>query len=172
MGLICLSECPSCQRHVRCGERACPFCGARVSSSLRVLEYRLLNRLDRAHAFSLGAALTAAGFVSGCEGQSVAVYGAPCYPPECVVPQGGSAGQTNTGGNAGGGAAAVGGSGGASGSMSAGGGGTASQGGNAGLSGADGGNAEGGAFEARGAGGEGGGAGQHEAGGEGGQLPQ
>jgi hypothetical protein len=108
MGLSCLSECPSCNRHVRCGERACPFCGARVSSSLRVLEYRLNTRLDRSRALSLGAALAAAGFLTNCEdGEGRAVYGAPCNPPSCMVP-GGSAGQPTIGGKGGSGGNAAG----------------------------------------------------------------
>jgi hypothetical protein len=101
MGVSCLSECPSCNRHVRCEERACPFCGARVSSSLRVMEYRLKTRLDRSRAFSLGAALAAAGFLTNCEdGEGQAVYGAPCNPPSCMVP-GGGAGQPSVGGKGG-----------------------------------------------------------------------
>jgi hypothetical protein len=92
MGIDCLSECPECNRHVRCGERACPFCGAKVASFMRVLEYRIVNRLDRSRVFSLGAALTAAGFLTNCETESVAVYGAPCNPPACG-PNAGTAGQ-------------------------------------------------------------------------------
>ena len=91
MGFNCLSACPKCNRHVRCGERACPFCGAEVTSFLRVLEYRVTNRLDRSRMFSLGAALAAAGFVTNCESQGQAVYGAPCNPPACG-PQAGSGG--------------------------------------------------------------------------------
>jgi hypothetical protein len=76
---------------VRCGERACPFCGAKVTSFVRVLEYRIVNRLDRSRIFSLGAALAAAGFVTNCESQGQAIYGAPCNPPACG-PQAGSGG--------------------------------------------------------------------------------
>jgi hypothetical protein len=91
MGIDCLNECPECNRHVRCGERACPFCGAKVASFMRVLEYRIVSRLDRSRAFGLGAALTAAGFLTNCE-MGQAVYGAPCNPPGCD-PNGGTAGQ-------------------------------------------------------------------------------
>jgi hypothetical protein len=101
MGIDCLSECPECNRHVRCGERACPFCGAKVASFMRVLEYRLVNRLDRSRVFSLGAALTAAGFLTNCETESVAVYGAPCNPPACG-PNAGTAGQAGEPGGGGG----------------------------------------------------------------------
>jgi hypothetical protein len=96
MGFGCLTECSSCKRHVRCGERACPFCGAPVTSFMRVLEYRLLNRLDRARALSLGAAMTAAGFVTSC-GTSVPIYGAPCNPPDCASPEAGSTGSPEGG---------------------------------------------------------------------------
>lgn len=100
MGIDCLSECPECNRHVRCGERACPFCGAKVASFMRVLEYRIVNRLDRSRIFSLGAALTAAGFLTNCENESVAVYGAPCNPPACG-PTAGTAGQAGEPGSGG-----------------------------------------------------------------------
>lgn len=103
MGIDCLSECPECNRHVRCGERACPFCGAKVASFMRVLEYRIVNRLDRSRIFSLGAALTAAGFLTNCETESVAVYGAPCNPPACgpVAGTAGQAGEPGSGGSGG-----------------------------------------------------------------------
>jgi hypothetical protein len=97
MGIGCLTECVACHRHVRCGERACPFCGQAQASRLRVLQYRLLNRLDRSRAFSLGAALATVGIASACESQGAAIYGAPCNPPECVIPGGGgSAGGSNS----------------------------------------------------------------------------
>lgn len=101
MGIDCLNECPGCNRHVRCGERACPFCGAKVASFMRVLEYRIVSRLDRSRLFSLGAALTAAGFVTNCDGMGVAEYGAPCNPPTCS-PNAGSAGQAGEPGGGGG----------------------------------------------------------------------
>lgn len=117
MGTNCLSECPSCQRHVRCGERACPFCGASVMSLMRVLEYRLLTRLNRSQALSLGAAMTAAGFVTSCRDWEMTVphYGAPCNPPSCVFAQAGSAGAGGSGGMAGVGGSGGGGVGGAQG---------------------------------------------------------
>jgi hypothetical protein len=106
MGTTCLSVCPECARHVRCGERACPFCGARVSSFMRVLEYRVLTRFDRSRLVSLGAALTAAGFAVGCyEGSSGPAYGIACTPIMCPS-HGGTpavAGATSSGGSGGGG---------------------------------------------------------------------
>jgi hypothetical protein len=104
---------------VRCGERACPFCGAEVTSFMRVLEYRIANRLDRSRIFSLGAALAAAGFVTNCA-RFDSVYGAPCNPPTCG-PQAGSGGvageasDTGTGGGDTGPGGDVGGAGGAGG---------------------------------------------------------
>jgi hypothetical protein len=92
MGITCLSECGACRRHVRCGERRCPFCGVAVRARMRVLPYRLLNRLERSRAFSLGAALAAAGIASGCDSQGGPAYGAPCNPPECGAPASGSGG--------------------------------------------------------------------------------
>jgi hypothetical protein len=92
MATTCLETCPDCRRHVRCGERACPFCGARVTTVMHVLEYRLQTRLSRGWAASMGAALTAAGFVMSCEENGGPLYGAPCAPT-CVQPDiGGSAG--------------------------------------------------------------------------------
>jgi len=98
MGTTCLSVCPECNRHVRCGERACPFCGARVTSFMRVLEYRVMTRLDRSRALSLGAALTAAGFATDCS-YGTPEYGAPCNPPECVFPVAGSGAAAGNAGN-------------------------------------------------------------------------
>jgi hypothetical protein len=91
MGTTCLSVCPECARHVRCGERACPFCGGKVSSFMRVLEYRVVTRFDRSRAVSLGAALTAAGFAVGCEANSGPAYGVACTPMICPVGGAGAA---------------------------------------------------------------------------------
>jgi hypothetical protein len=103
MGTTSLTVCPGCNRHVRCGERACPFCGASVSSFAQVLEYRINTRLDRYRSLSLGAALTAAGFVTNCTNDPVPMYGAACAPTFCPG-FGGNSGAT-TGGVAHGGAA-------------------------------------------------------------------
>jgi hypothetical protein len=106
MGMTCLTVCPECNRHLRCGERACPFCGAQVSSFLQVLEYRVKTRLNRSQVLSLGASLTLAGFATSCVGGSVAEYGAPCNPPSCTFPYtGGNAGSTAGGGSSGSGGA-------------------------------------------------------------------
>lgn len=74
----CLMPCGGCNRHVRVGERGCPFCGAMLALSEPVAELRLLTRLDRSRLVALGALLSAAGIALGCREQKVvAVYGAP-----------------------------------------------------------------------------------------------
>jgi hypothetical protein len=102
MGATCLTVCPECSRHLRCGERACPFCGARVTSFLRVLEFRLKTRLNRGQGFSLGAALAAAGIVTSASDLScIAAYGSPCMPTDTCeyggVGNGGSGGEGSAG---------------------------------------------------------------------------
>jgi hypothetical protein len=102
----CLKACAECSRHVRCGERTCPFCGAAVTVFMRAPEYRLKTRLGRGATFSLGAALGAVGFVLACEAdRTQALYGAPCNPPSCTFPSNGGAGAS--GGVAGGGAGGI-----------------------------------------------------------------
>lgn len=97
MGTTCLTVCPECNRHLRCGERACPFCGARVSSFLRVLEYRLKTRLSRGQGLSLGAALTAVGIASiGNDISCIAAYGGACVRADTCEPSAGAAGQGAT----------------------------------------------------------------------------
>jgi hypothetical protein len=101
----CLKVCAECNRHVRCGERACPFCGAAVTHFMRVPEYRVMTRLGRGTTFSLGAALGAVGFAFGCssDGAPAPEYGAPCSPPSCASPYAGTGGNVAAGGdNAGG----------------------------------------------------------------------
>lgn len=115
MGTTCLSVCPECARHVRCAERACPFCGGKVSSFMRVLEYRIVTRFDRSRAVSLGAALTAAGFAVGCEANSGPVYGVACTPMICPVGGAGAAAGASTSGGSG---AGTGGTGSVAGSLS------------------------------------------------------
>jgi hypothetical protein len=176
MGITCLSVCPECARHVRCGERACPFCGARVSSFMRVLEYRVLTRFDRSRLVSLGAALTAAGFAVGCyEGSGGPAYGIACTPMTCPSHGGlpAVAGAPSSGGGGvtpGGGTSSTAGSMSAAGSAPVGAGGTANEGGAMGHGG-DGGApfmADGGASGEGGTPGEAGGSGAGNDGGQGG----
>jgi hypothetical protein len=100
----CLKPCVECNRHVRCGERACPFCGAAVGHFMRAPEYRVMTRLGRSATFSLGAALGAIGFAFGCssDGAPAPEYGAPCSPPTCPSPSAGSGGNAAAGADAGG----------------------------------------------------------------------
>ena len=102
MGATCLTVCPECSRHLRCGERACPFCGARVTSFLRVLEFRLKTRLNRGQGFSLGAALAAAGIVTSASDLScIAAYGSPCMRTDTCEYGGGGNGGSGGEGSAG-----------------------------------------------------------------------
>jgi hypothetical protein len=110
-----LFECTGCARHVRAGERACPFCGANIDFFMSTPEYRLKTRLNRGQLLALGAALAAIGIACSSDVQTVAAYGAPGEP------LGGQAGDAGTGGTA-----AIGG---------LGGGGTAGSGGSAGSGG-------------------------------------
>jgi hypothetical protein len=55
-----LLPCPSCARHVRSTEPACPFCGAAVAFSHRKRPPKL-RRLTRAAAWAFGASLSVAG---------------------------------------------------------------------------------------------------------------
>jgi len=73
---------------------------------MRVPEYRLKTRLNRAQTLALGAALAAAGVACGNDAQTTAIYGAPCNPPECMFPEAGAGGTGGVGG-AGGGTAGV-----------------------------------------------------------------
>jgi hypothetical protein len=123
-GVECLRSCPGCSRHVRCGERACPFCGLGLTRFLRAPEYRLKNRLDRGAIAALGAAFGAAGIVLACDttGTVYPLYGAACVPPSCVFPGTGGGGQGGLGGQGGiGGAPSNGGTGGRGGEPSTGG---------------------------------------------------
>jgi hypothetical protein len=109
----CMKACSQCSRHVRCGERTCPFCGTALTFFMRAPEYRLKTRLGRGATAALGAALGAAGFVVGCDlgGTAQPSYGGACRPPSCTFPS--SGGDAGTGGSGtagsdqGGGAGAV-----------------------------------------------------------------
>src|SRR6185503_7936673 len=65
-----LFPCPSCARHVRRFESACPFCDAALS--LEVLPAPLLpqRRLSRAATFAFGATLASAASLAACGGES------------------------------------------------------------------------------------------------------
>lgn len=102
MAVACLESCSACHRHVRCGERACPFCGAQVQVFMRVADYRLKSALGRSQLVGLGAALTAAGITVGCELNPVPMYGLACATPDCGpsvagAPAAGNGGMANAG---------------------------------------------------------------------------
>src|SRR5262245_60284356 len=61
-----LVPCPACARHVRIGERACPFCDAALPGDLRPRAVRPpTRRVGRAAAFFLGATVS----LTACSGQ-------------------------------------------------------------------------------------------------------
>lgn len=82
MAVVCLTNCPECSRHVRCGETMCPFCHADIAFYLQVNDYRLRTPLGRGKMLSLAAALVAAGISVDCEPSAVPLYGGPFPSPE------------------------------------------------------------------------------------------
>src|SRR4051812_45810637 len=64
--------CPSCKRHVRAGDEACPFCASSMPADVRVAAAPT-RRLGRSALFAFAVG------VAGCssEGGVVPVYGAP-----------------------------------------------------------------------------------------------
>jgi hypothetical protein len=82
-----LVACPACTRHVRVTEEACPFCGARLPSSLResAPPQGPSVRLSRAALLALGTLGTAGALAvaPGCGGNTtstIAPYGIPPVP--------------------------------------------------------------------------------------------
>jgi hypothetical protein len=75
MVVMTLAPCQACARHIRAGERICPFCGAGTSAAFRARPARVVpatKHLSRAVLFALGAA--------GLGGCSHSVYGGPPVP--------------------------------------------------------------------------------------------
>jgi hypothetical protein len=68
-----LAPCPSCSRHVRRTERACPFCGSAIALDGAPIAQPPFVRLGRAAIFTFGAAVAAGA--PGCS--TYALYGAP-----------------------------------------------------------------------------------------------
>lgn len=62
-----LTPCPSCQRHVRVSEEACPFCATSLPASVKARPAPQLptQRLGRAALLAFGATLSVAGVSSG-----------------------------------------------------------------------------------------------------------
>ncbi|HEY3817096.1 MAG TPA: hypothetical protein VGL81_07995 [Polyangiaceae bacterium] len=80
--------CENCARHVRAGDAACPFCGARAPVARPVRT--IAQRLSRAAMHAAGAAGAAGAFVAlndcgsgGGGGSGEAFYGAPCIDGSC-----------------------------------------------------------------------------------------
>jgi len=70
-----LLPCPSCSRHVRAFEDACPFCAAALVAPVSGPAPRTpAQRLSRAALFALGASAAA---VAACSGSVTPLYGAP-----------------------------------------------------------------------------------------------
>ena len=70
-----LVPCPSCSRHVRAFEDACPFCAAALVTPIGGPAPRTpAQRLSRAALFALGASAAA---VAACSGSVNPLYGAP-----------------------------------------------------------------------------------------------
>ena len=59
-----LSPCPTCSRHLRQTERACPFCGAALHAAFQSAAAPATSRVARSALFALGATSVAA--VAGC----------------------------------------------------------------------------------------------------------
>ncbi len=75
MGDTRLLPCPSCARHVRASESACPFCATALSPSSAPANRSPAQRLSRAALFALGASTAA---VAACSGSvTTPLYGAP-----------------------------------------------------------------------------------------------
>lgn len=81
-----LLQCPSCERHVRASEDACPFCGTQIDDALRISSAPRapVGRVGRAallgfapRAAAIGAALATSLGVAGCHESAVPAYGAP-----------------------------------------------------------------------------------------------
>jgi hypothetical protein len=95
-----LHPCPSCNRHVRAGDAACPFCGTALAAAPPRVPGApaLLGRLGRAALFAAGATLLGAG---------------ACTDSKCAHATCGAGLAGTSGGGAGGSAGAAGGSAGA-----------------------------------------------------------
>lgn len=85
-----LVPCPSCNRHIRTGEHACPFCGSAISASIAAKVIPgATQRLSRAAAFAFTATLAmtncgpgttpppAADAAADADGGVAPLYGAP-----------------------------------------------------------------------------------------------
>jgi hypothetical protein len=69
-----LTPCPSCDRHVRAAERACPFCTAILALTQPAPRSASTQRLGRGALFAFGASVASA---MGCGTATTADVGAP-----------------------------------------------------------------------------------------------
>jgi hypothetical protein len=83
-----LLPCPSCERHVRSDETACPFCNQAVAFCANGRCAETGDRaLSRAAVLFLGAtALAACGKRDGGGGATITIYGPPPIETDAAVP--------------------------------------------------------------------------------------
>ncbi|RYZ08152.1 MAG: hypothetical protein EOO73_08805 [Myxococcales bacterium] len=94
-----LEPCPSCSRHVRVGESACPFCERSLPVTAPPRRPMPSGRLSRAATLAFGASVLGATALVACEddepdpGAVVPIYGAPLGGSSNEVPEPGASGQ-------------------------------------------------------------------------------
>jgi hypothetical protein len=98
-----LEPCPSCSRHVRLEESACPFCQQPLALSQLPPRVPPSKRLSRAASFAFGAGVLGATALVACgddqpEQIPVPVYGAPAAGTSNGGPGPGEGGQAGQGG--------------------------------------------------------------------------
>jgi hypothetical protein len=78
-----LLPCPTCSRHIRVAEPACPFCAAPLSASFRATPRPRgpVARLGRAALFAFGVATATATAGTACGGSSAAPETPPPVQP-------------------------------------------------------------------------------------------
>jgi hypothetical protein len=81
-----LLPCPSCGRHVRRTETACPFCAGAIAFRDAPLPRLPEVRLGRAATFAFGAAVATS--VAACSGSVTPAYGAPAIDASSGVDAG------------------------------------------------------------------------------------
>jgi hypothetical protein len=81
-----LAPCPSCSRHVKTSETACPFCKAAIAPGAAVAIPGPPRRLSRAAAYAFTASLA----IAGCEGGTAQIGDAG------TTDEGGSGGEGGT----------------------------------------------------------------------------
>jgi hypothetical protein len=95
-----LAPCPSCARHVRRDERACPFCASVLSLPALIEGRSPTERLGRAALFTFGAVLATSASACVGVGNPVPLYGA-APPHDAAVNDASSAVDAGTDGGGG-----------------------------------------------------------------------